>query len=180
LSSLVDALVEAHEILEGTDVAHALCGGIAANLYREDVRATMDVDFYLVVGAAELVGLARTFEAAGWRAQPYWRKAELLRMEKHDTPRVDCLIASTDYERSAIRRAVEARVEGTRIPVLTPEDLIVFKLVAGRARDYEAVAAIVNAMSDDLDVDYVVDILERLGISDRWARASDEAARERG
>lgn len=178
MTSLTEAIVEIHDVLEAGGVRHALCGGIASNLYRDEVRATMDVDFYVAVGAAELVALTRTFEAAGWRAQPSWRGHEQLRLEREDAPRVDCLIATTDYEREALERAVRASVESSSVPVLAPEDLVVFKLVAGRARDYEAVAAMINTPTTGLDGEYIAGVMVRLGMGGRWERARDEAIRE--
>lgn len=59
-----------------------------------------------------------------------------------------------------------------------PEGTLSDALVAGRARDYEAVAAVVNARGDDLDARYVGRKLEGLGMTDRWDRALEEAERE--
>jgi hypothetical protein len=172
-------MLEVHEILVEADVVHALCGGIAANLYRAEIRATTDVDFYILVASTQLVALTREFEGRGWKAHPFWRANEQLRLEKDDTPHVDCLIAATGFERAALQRTLTAPFEGRPIPVLSPEDLIVFKLVAARARDYEAVAAIINTGGRELDVPYIKSRLEELDISDRWVRAREEAARER-
>lgn len=176
--TLTDALLAVHDVLDAAGVPHALCGGLAANLYREEVRATSDVDLAIAVGPARLVDLVRTFTAQGWRAEPYWRQGEQLRLTRRALPRVDCLVATTDYERAAIDRSVPVEIEGRELRVLAAEDLIVFKLVAGRARDYEAVAAIINARGDKLDVDYVTAWLEQLGAPDAWERAVDEARRE--
>ena len=176
--SLLDALLAAHAVLGAEGVDHALCGGVAANLYRADVRATTDVDICIVCAAPQLVSLARTFEERGWRAHPAWREAEQLRIERDDLPRVDLLIASTDYEREAVRRAVTANIDDEEIRVLVPEDLIVFKLVAGRHRDYEAVAAIIGTHPNDLDRDFIQSKLAELGMADRWPRALEAAISE--
>lgn len=178
--TLTRALLAVHEVLDAAEVSHALCGGLAANLYREEVRATSDVDLAVAVGPARLVDLARTFIGKGWRAEPYWRRGEQLRLTRRDLPRVDCLVATTDFERAAIDRAVPVEIEGRELRVLTAEDLIVFKLVAGRARDYEAVAAIINARAGGLDADYITGWLEQLGAPEAWERALDEARREAG
>jgi hypothetical protein len=176
--TLTRSLIEVHEILSDEKVAHALCGGLAANLYREAVRATMDVDLAIVAGPARVVALVDRFVEHGWAAEPYWRRGEQLRLSRTDLPRVDCVVATTDYERAAIERAVPATIEGRTIPVLTPEDLIIFKLVAGRARDYEAVAAIINARGDSLDTAYITGWLEQFEFPDAWPRALTEAERE--
>ena len=178
--TLSQALLAVHEILESAAIPHALCGGLAANLYRKEVRATSDVDIAIAVGPARMVDLVRTFDQRGWKPEPYWRKGEQLRLAHRDLPRVDCLVATTDYERAAIDRAVSAEIEGREVRVLTAEDLIVFKLIAGRARDYEAVAAIINARRGRLDIDYIKGWLEQFGTPEAWKRAVDEARRESG
>ena len=167
-----------HEVLERSGVPNALCGGLAANLYRDDVRATTDVDLYILCSAPELVSLARTFEDGGWEAHPAWRQADLLRLERDDHPRVDLLVASTDFERQAIERAVPFQIDELQIRVLLPEDLIVFKLVAGRDRDYGDVAAIINAQGDALDHEYIEQNLSDIGMPERWPRAVASAARD--
>lgn len=176
--SLTDALLAVHAVLAAAEILHALCGGLAANLYREEVRATVDVDIAVAVAPARVVDLVNRFEAEGWKVEPYWHKGEQLRLTRSDLPRIDCILATTNYERKAIDQAVPARIEGHELSVLTPEDLIVFKLIAGRARDYEAVAAIINSRGERLEVDYITGWLEQFGVAERWDRAKEEAKRE--
>lgn len=178
--TLTHALLAVHDVLVAAKVPHALCGGLAANLYREEVRATVDVDLAVAIEPARVVDLVQKFSDAGWKVEPYWRHGQQLRLTRSDLPRVDCILATSDYERSAIEHAVSARIEGHELSVLTAEDLIVFKLIAGRARDYEAVAAIINARGERLDLDYITGWLEQVGVSDRWERAKEEARREAG
>lgn len=176
--SLTQALLAVHDVLVAAQIPHALCGGLAANLYREEVRATVDVDVAVAVAPARVVDLVRKFEDEGWKVEAYWRQGEQLRLTRSDLPRVDCILATTDYERKAIDQAVSARIEGHELTVLTPEDLIVFKLIAGRARDYEAVAAIINSRGEKLDDYYLTGWLEQFGLAERWDRAKEEARRE--
>jgi predicted nucleotidyltransferase len=176
--TLIDSLVSVHVTLEEAGIAHALCGGLAANLYRDEVRATSDVDIAIAIGPVRLVDLVGVFHEEGWSAESYWRRGEQLRLSRAGYPRVDCIVATTDYERAAIDRSLPVEIEGRRLRVLTPEDLIVFKLIAGRARDYEAVAAIINNRRDALDTDYITGWLEQFGVREAWDRAVDEAGRE--
>jgi len=178
--SLTEALLAVHDVLANAGVKHALCGGLAANLYRDEVRATSDVDLAVILSPTRSIELVGVLSDAGWTAEPYWRKSEQLRLTRAELPRVDCIIATTDYERAAIDRAVQANIEGTPINVLSAEDLIIFKLMAGRARDFEAVAAIINTLGDRLDTDYITGWLEQFGVPDVWLRAKEEAKREAG
>lgn len=178
MGTLTQALLAVHEILEAAEIPHALCGGLAANLYREEVRATSDVDLAIAITPTGLFGLVDAFSEGGWGIEPYWRKHEQLRLTRPDLPRVDCIIATSDYERAAIERSTRADIEGQELAVLTAEDLIVFKLISGRARDFEAVAAIINARSGRLDVPYITGWLEQFDAGDAWVRANEEARSE--
>ncbi len=104
-SRLIDALKRAHEVLCSVGVAHALLGGMAANLYRREARATQDVDFAVKASAAETVAVVEAFRRAGWKPQARTAKAETLRLSRGDLPRVDILVAGTDFARAAIDRA---------------------------------------------------------------------------
>jgi hypothetical protein len=175
-SRLVDALLAAHEILEASKVRHALLGGIAANFYRREPRATRDVDFAVLATPADVVTIVEAFRRKGWRPEVRTNKTEVLRLVRKDYPRVDILVAGTPFEESAVGRAAKIVVERAEILVVTPEDLVIYKLIAGRAQDYEAVAAIINMMGE-LESAYIEGWLEQFGMSERWSRAREEAAR---
>ncbi len=175
-SRLVDALKAASKLLASQGIAHALLGGMAANLYREEARATQDVDFGIKATPAQTVAVVAAFEKAGWVPQLRAGKAEALRIAHADLPRIDLLIAGTPFEENAIERAASLTIDEHELAIVTPEDLIVYKLIAGRARDFEAVAAIINTIAE-LDSGYVTGWLEQFGLSDRWTQALDEAQR---
>lgn len=176
-SRLIDALKIASRLLQSQGIAHALLGGMAANLYRREARATQDVDLGIVASPAELVAVVEAFRKAGWQPEVRAKKAEALRLAHTDLPRIDLLIAGTPFEESAIARAATLTIDGQEMTIVTPEDLVVYKLIAGRARDYEAVGAILN-MSENLsqiDGAYVLGWLDQFGLADRWGRAQEEA-----
>jgi hypothetical protein len=177
-ATLEEEFLAVRMVLDEAKIPNALCGGIAANLYRVGVRATDDVDLYVICSAPELVALAERFRNAGWQAHPAWRKAELLRLSRKGHPDVDLLIASTEFEENAVRRAAKFQFGEVETRVLLPEDLIVFKLVAGRHHDYESVAAIINAQGSDLDVEFIKAALSELGMDERWTTALEGAERE--
>lgn len=173
-SRLIDALKAASALLESQGVAHALLGGMAANLYRQEARATQDVDFGIKATPTETLAVVDAFSKAGWTAELRTNKAEALRLAHTDLPRIDLLIAGTPFEENAIARAATLTIDDHELAIVTPEDLIVYKLIAGRARDYEAVAAILNTASK-LDAGYITGWLEQFGLSQRWDKAQEEA-----
>jgi predicted nucleotidyltransferase len=174
--SLLDALLAAHEILDDVGATHALCGGLAANLYRTELRATSDVDVVIGVSPVTLVEVVERFERGGWTANASWHQGEQVRLVHPDLGRVDLLVAGTDFEHAALDHAVPSTIAGVR--VVTPEDLIVMKTVAGRARDVEAVVAILVARGETLDAAYIADWVAAFGATQTWERAQLEAQLE--
>ena len=178
MNGLIDAVFSVRAVLEDLGVAHALIGGMAANLFREEPRATADVDVMLLVRPAEVSALIERFRSDGWKVESFGNEAQQLRLRRAKLPRVDCILATTDFERSAVTRAVEFEIEGRSLKVVAPDDLVVLKLIAGRARDYETVVAMLNAGRVRLDPAYIEAWLEQFGVKERWARALEEARRE--
>jgi hypothetical protein len=78
--------------------------------------------------------------------------------------RVDVLLAETDYQRLAMDRAVDG--------VLSVEDVIVHKLIAGRPRDLDDIASILAAGAS-IDEAYVVEHSTSWGVDDRWRALRD-------
>ena len=70
------------------------------------------------------------------RAHSKGEAVRLRRVGEADEPIViDLLFAVTPFEIEALGRRKSLRVLGVEVPVATPEDLFVFKLIAGRPQD---------------------------------------------
>lgn len=138
----------------GIEIVHI--GAHAANLYRVEVRHSVDVGF--LVGSLE--GVAEILESEGFSLRvvaddgvPYMIAA------RRGAVAVDLLLAETDYQRLAIERAANG--------VLTAEDVIIHKLIAGRSRDLDDIASIIAA-GIALDQAYIATHAEAWGVLDRW------------
>lgn len=64
------------------------------------------------------------------------------------------------YERDAIARAVPIQIEGEKVSVCTPEDLILHKIVSTRARDHEDVVGVLKRQAGGLNIDWLDLIVE--------------------
>lgn len=79
-------------------------------------------------------------------------------------------MAKTAFETEVIRRAVPVEISGVAVPVATPEDLIVYKLIADRPRDRDDIGAIRRTQARagrELDRDYIERWARFRGVSDR-------------
>ena len=110
----------------------------------------------------------RAARAAGWQVQRASPEGELLRLRHAELGIADLLIAGTDYQQEAIRRArLEPAGDGEAVPVLTVEDVIVHKLIAGRTQDLADVEAILAARVP-FDERYVERWAVFWDVLDRW------------
>lgn len=145
-------LADAWAALGETGATAAVIGGCARNAYAE-VRATKDVDFVVDADAQTYPAIQRALASRGFHrgsavggepgAVP---DLELFRDEAGR--RVDILFAHTAFERSALaRRELREPYAGIRVSVVSPEDLIVYKLIAGRPQDRLDVLAMLDALT---------------------------------
>jgi hypothetical protein len=83
---------------------------------------------------------------------------------------VDVVIAGPGLEEDFLNRVVGVALRGESIPVISPDDLIVTKILAGRPKDMEDVRAVILARRDEIDLVRVRSLLrmleEALGQSD--------------
>jgi hypothetical protein len=83
---------------------------------------------------------------------------------------VDVVFAGPGLEDEFLQRAISVDVDGTLIPVISPEDLVITKVLAGRPKDVEDIRGVLHERRDSLDVERiraVLGLLERaLGQSD--------------
>jgi hypothetical protein len=75
---------------------------------------------------------------------------------------LDVVLAGPGLEEDFQTRAVAVDIEGVLIPVITPEDLIVTKVLAGRAKDIEDIRSVIREHRASLDLDRIRTILHLL------------------
>ncbi len=138
-------------------------------------RATRDVDFVVEVDVEQLRSLEAALADCGFTAATRVGGDEpvpdLVLYRDPMGRRIDLLFAHTAFERSALRRAAvkPAHLERSA-PVVTPEDFIVYKVLADRPQDRVDILDVVRAVEADgasIDWEYV----------ERWCAAWDVAAR---
>jgi hypothetical protein len=75
---------------------------------------------------------------------------------------VDLVMATTEYQRIAVERAIDH--------VLTVEDVFVHKLIAWRPRDQDDISSILSTRLA-FDEEYVERWAREWGVEDRWREA---------
>lgn len=181
---LLDAVRQILAALQSLGVPAALMGGLASALWGH-VRATRDVDLLIAIGSEGPEALVEALAAHGMvlKCQPPVMRLGDLRLIQllceppggHLAVQVDLLFADTDYHREALRRRLPAQMAELSLSVLTCEDLILHKLLAGRIIDRADVVALLQTNRRSLDLGYLrrwSEVIHRsTELSEAWSDA---------
>ena len=72
---------------------------------------------------------------------------------------LDVVLGRSGLELECLERAVSVDVDGVTVPVITVEDLVILKVLAGRPKDRDDVSALLRRKSRPLDLDRVRKVL---------------------
>jgi len=150
---ILDSLCQRHHL------DYAIFGGIATILYGSG-RSTIDIDLIVRVDIDSLEVAYKRFieEFTPLKKDPlefFKRYYVLPVVHKRLGTKVDISAALSQFEQEAIRRSRRLRYGTVEASFCTPEDLILFKLVANRERDILDVKDIIMRIRNSLDVSYL-------------------------
>lgn len=160
-------LADTAAFLEAHSIPFAVIGGLAATV-RGEPRFTADVDAVIGVDLERALELLDAVQASRFSplfpdAAEVVRASSILPLRHRDTgTTVDLAIGLTGFERQAIARAEPVVLGGVTVPVVTAEDLLLMKVVAGRPRDTEDARRIVIRQGDRFDWAYVLEVGRQL------------------
>lgn len=155
--------------LDEAQIPYMVIGGQAVLMYGEP-RLTRDIDITLAVGTEQLPLLLRLAADRGWQIlsedpAAFVRRTMVLPcLDSASGIRVDFIFSSTAYEGQAIERTNKVQILKTTVRFAAAEDVIVQKIVAGRARDLEDVRGIISK-KQSIDEYYVRHWLKQFDLS---------------
>lgn len=174
------------EALDAAAIPYFVMGGLAVTIWGLP-RATFDLDLTLLLPVERTPALIAAVEAAGFevdaplragyrdvlagmeKSSLAWTTAEGVRVE------VDLFFVTTAFQEAAFARRVRVPFVGGRtLWVVTPADLILFKLLAGRAKDLADVQNLL-AVQGAPEPGHLRGWAERLGVTARLEAALVEA-----
>lgn len=173
-------------LLDNEGIPYFVMGGLAVPIWGVP-RATYDVDFTVHVDEERLRRLLDRAAAAGFEVAPPFLKGfrDVLKgMEKltlawwtGEGRRIDAdvFLVTTPYQRAAFDRRRRAELgPGQTLWVIAPADLIIHKLLAGRAKDMADVQNVL-AIQGVSDPEYLRRWACELGVEARLDQALTEA-----
>jgi hypothetical protein len=179
IADIRQLLIDTQTALDSAAVPYAVIGGCARNAYAEP-RATKDVDLVVAGDLTSYAAVEQALQLGGFtRASgvqaPDDSVPDLVLYRDARGRRVDVLFAKTEFERSALaRREWRSSFESIRLPIVTPEDLVVYKLIAGRTQDWADVEQVLLALAIEarsFDWEYVEGWCRAWDVADRVERA---------
>lgn len=168
---LITVLANVIRGLNDRGADYALAGGLAYGALVEP-RATTDVDLLILLDEAAPEKIAALFSAAfdsvvphpgpmDFRGLSIWRVVGI-RGGKEVV--VDLLLAQSAFLRMALERKRTVEFQGLALPIVTLEDLVILKAMAGRLQDLADLEKIKQRPGLRVDWTYVGDWQKKLGL----------------
>ena len=160
--------------LNASGVEYMLTGSYASNVYGR-VRSTFDADLVVALESAQL---SRLLESLG---QGFYTDARTMKeireaggqfnaVHKTSGLKIDFYLPRDAHDRETLGRRRMHRLWGQAVPVISPEDLILAKLLwareGGSARQVEDARGVYEVQKDRLDLAYLKARAETLSIQE--------------
>lgn len=150
--TLPEKLVELHRSFESARIPHAFGGAIALAYSTLNPRGTSDLDVNVFAPAADpepaLAALPEGIDQPAETAETIAREGQI-RLWWDETP-VDLFFDYEPVHAEAARNRRLVEFAGTRIPILGPDELALFKAMFDRTQDWADIEALVAAGTVDL------------------------------
>ena len=172
------ALWEIVGLLDANEIDYALMGGLAVRAHGIP-RPTNDVDLTITCARERFATLLTHFESECIQVPEIYKSGWLDRvgemplvklktmLDQDHWVDLDIFLCETDFQRSLMDRRVTAELDASKsLWIVTPEDLVLLKLIANRPRDLIDVADVLFVQGQ-LDEPYLRHWAKQLDITDR-------------
>lgn len=169
-------------ILDELKISHMLVGSHASSYYGEP-RSTHDVDLVIDLDPSKISEFVSRFDSERYyfseSALREGRMANLIDTKTGD--KVDCFILRSDpIDQLSFSRRRPANVLGINVSLASPEDTILSKLSwsqqsGGSRQQMRDVNAILKYQLSTLDLQYLREQAERMGIRSQLEKCLDES-----
>lgn len=151
--------------------SYCLVGALAVNAWGR-LRATNDIDLLVLSDLPARTELLDALLGQGFNIDETWLEQNpmandvVMRLAHRSYPTIplDLLFAHDPQSQSALTRRRSLQLFGISLYVCGPEDLILLKLKASRPHDFEDALGVVKNPHIQLDLDYLWDWADRLGL----------------
>ena len=163
---LENSLIRITTILTNNDIPYMLIGGYAMAIHGFP-RMTQDLDISLGIDIDQIDQVLKVvtddFNILVDDPVAFAGKTNVLLLQDKNTDiRIDLIFSFIAFERDAIANAKTISINGVLIKNVSLNNLLVYKMLAGRERDKEDVATILFEARDEINVNEVSDKIQNL------------------
>ena len=156
--ALIQAAIDVQSVLTAAGFRSCVIGGLAVQRWGEP-RATQDVDLSVLAPVGDerrpLDLLLKSFAARRPDAFAFAIANRVLLIQAKNLVAVDVGLAGSAFEVEVMERSSPWVYGGATMVTCSAEDLVIYKLVAGRARDVADIESIVRRQRTGLDVERI-------------------------
>src|ERR1051326_1521902 len=164
--------------LDRAGISYMVVGSFASNLFG-DSRGTQDIDIVVSANAEQIRALLDSFP----KTQYYFDLNAALEACRHKSMfnildmergwKIDVIFQKPGaYHEHAFRRRSAAQIDGVDVVALTPEDVIISKLLWAKMGDSSLqirdVAGVLKVQQHSLDLPYIEKWVAELGLLSQW------------
>jgi hypothetical protein len=184
MTNLDQALRDFAALFERMGIPYAVMGGLAVRVYAIP-RPTHDADFTIAIHRDRLPELYKEVRKLGYSVPETFDSGWVdtvaglplirfrLYLENHAID-VDVFLAESEFQQQIIARRQRVELDNSSLMLVSPEDLILLKLLAGRPRDYTDVQDILFTLGT-LDEKYMRHWAKELGLSQKLEKALNQS-----
>lgn len=167
-----DAFEDLFRTLNQLPFPYCLMGALALGAWGTP-RATHDLDAMIAIRHTDRPQLLEALIAFEFTEDTQWAehnpmiKEFHIRLHRGAIP-VDLILPKDTHDQACLARRRRYELGNLSLWIISPEDLVIHKLKAGRAQDFIDVLSVVQRQASSLDRDYITDWAKRLGIWEEW------------
>lgn len=182
---VIKAMWEIIDSLNKNRINYVMMGGLAVRALAIP-RPTNDVDITIECSSMELRKMLKGWDSetiqvpeiylTGWLDRVADMPLVKLKtqIDKEHSVDLDIFVCETDFQRSMMSRRIQAQIDGNQsVWIVSPEDLILLKLIANRPRDWIDIADVLFVQGA-LDHTYMEYWANLLGVRDRLQKALEQ------
>ncbi len=165
MNKLEGALKDIQNFLKARGIPYMIVGGIG-NLVWGEPRMTVDIDITVHITDTHerdfIKEVGSKFKVLVGNPDEFVKKTRVLPIEITESVKGDIIFIGLEYEKMAIERAVDVEIsKNIKVRVCTAEDLIIYKAISEREKDWQDIEGILLRRGNLLDKKYILSWLSQ-------------------
>jgi hypothetical protein len=189
MKDVAETLHDFVQVLEALNLPYAIMGGFAVRVYGIP-RSTQDVDITVLCDDENLLALIRSIEERGYNVDDIYKRGwkdsiadlPLVKCKRYVGGRpidVDVFLCESAFQFSLLNRRRRDIADDSPYWLVSPEDLLLLKLIAARPRDYLDAKDVLFTQGQ-LDEEYMRHWASELGVADKLEQLLKDSRETRG